>query len=78
MNQLTLVLFVLLTAHVLSIPFELPKSGLQPLIVQKENGGLYLMVPKQKEGPVVTPTIGRVRSLIIYFTDNQYTSCFRY
>ena len=65
MNQLTLVLFVRLTIHVLSVPFELPKNGPQPLIVQKENGGLYLMVPKQEEGPVVSPTIGRVKSLII-------------
>ena len=63
MNQLTLVLFVHLTIHVLSSPFELPKNGPQPLIVQKENGGLYLMVPKQEEGPVVTPTIGRVKSI---------------
>ena len=63
MNQLTLVLFVHLTIHVLSLHFELPKNGPQPLIVQKENGGLYLMVPKQEEGPVVTPTIGRVKSI---------------
>ena len=63
MNQLTLVLFVHLTIHVWSLPFELPKKGPQPLIVQKENGGLYLMVPKQEEGPVVTPTIGRVKSI---------------
>ena len=65
MNQLTLVLFVHLTIHVLSLPFELPKNGPQPLIVQKENGGLYLMVPKQEEGPVATPTptIGRVKSI---------------
>lgn len=77
MNQLTLVLIVLLTLHVLSIPFELPKNGPQPVIVQKENGELYLMVPKQKEGHVVTTTIGRVKSLIIYVTAHQYTSCFR-
>ena len=77
MNQLTLVLFVHQTIHVLSIPFELPKNGPQPLIVQKENGGLYLMVPTQKEGPVVTPTIGRVKFLL-YHISPHYTSWFRY
>ena len=59
MNQLTLVLFVYLAITAFSLPFELPNNGPKPLIVQKENGGLYLMVPKQ-ESTIVIPTNARV------------------
>ena len=61
MNQLTLVLFVYLAITAFSLPFDLPNNGPKPLIVQKENGGLYLMVPKQ-ETNVVTPTNSRVKN----------------
>ena len=62
MNQLTLVLFVHLINNSFSNPFDTPNDGPNPLIVQKENGGLYLMVPKQ-DSPIVTPTNRRVQSL---------------
>lgn len=64
MNQLTLVLFVHLAITAFSLPFDLPNNGPKPLIVQKENGGLYLMVPKQ-ESTVVTPTNARVNNYFI-------------
>ena len=64
MNQLTLVLFVHLAITAFSLPFDLPNNGPKPLIVQKENGGLYLMVPKQ-ESTVVTPTNARVKNCFI-------------
>ena len=63
MNQLTLVLFVHLIIKSLSNPFDIPTDGPKPLIVQKENGGLYLMVPKQ-DSPIVTPTIRRVQHFL--------------
>ena len=59
MNQLTLVLFVHLIIKSLSNPFDIPNDGPKPLIVQKENGGLYLMVPKQ-DSLIVTPTSRKV------------------
>merc|ERR1719341_646193 len=59
MNQLTLVLFVHLIINSFSNPFDIPNDEPKPLIVQKENGGLYLMVPKQ-DSPIVTPTNRRI------------------
>ena len=63
MNQLTLVLIVHLIIKSLTNPFDIPNDGPNSLIVQKEDGGLYLMVPKE-DSPIVTPTIRKVQHFI--------------
>ena len=62
MNQLTLVLFVHLTANAFSLPLDFPNKRPKPIIIQKENGEMYLMVPKQ-ESSTLSPTIRRVHYL---------------
>ena len=76
MNQLTLVLFVHLIINSFSNPFDIPNNGPKSLIVQKENGGLYLMVPKQ-DSPIVTPLNRRVEFIYQINHNNQqiYPSC---